>query len=103
MPLSLPHHTEGAGAQLLAQQQLVVLDQTGQSATHGLLTLGGGAVARLVHRVTASTAQHLQRSGRVTFLSRDTDSGWGFPGFLTLGIHERDLTLCRFRASHNLL
>lgn len=55
VPLALPHHTEGAGAQLLAQQQLAVLYQTRQSPTHRLLTLGGGAAARLVHRVTAST------------------------------------------------
>lgn len=55
VPLSLPHHTEGAGAQLLAQQQLAVLYQTRQSPTHGLLTLGGGGAARLVHSVAAST------------------------------------------------
>lgn len=56
VPLPLPHHSEGAGAQLLAQHQLAVLYQTRQSPTHGLLTLGGGGAARLVRHVTASTA-----------------------------------------------
>ncbi len=38
VPLSLPHHPEGPGAQLLSQQQLTVLDQTGQSPAVALLS-----------------------------------------------------------------
>lgn len=61
VPLSLPHHPKGAGAQLLAQQQLAVLDQTRQSPTRAVLPLGWAAPVRLVRHVPASTAYHLQR------------------------------------------
>lgn len=56
MPLSLPHHAKGAGAQLLAQQQLAVLDQTWQSPARVLLGRSRAAHARLLAHVPTSTA-----------------------------------------------
>lgn len=39
VPLSLPHHPKGPGAQLLSQDQLTVLDQRRQSPATALLSL----------------------------------------------------------------
>lgn len=60
MPLSLPHHAEGPGAQLLSQEQLAVLDQTRQTPTATLLTLSWAASAPLLPAVRTAAAYHLR-------------------------------------------
>lgn len=56
VPLPLPHHPKGPGAQLLSQKQLTVLDQTWQSPTTALLTLSWAASAPLLPPIRTSTA-----------------------------------------------
>lgn len=62
VPLSPPHHPEGAGAQLLPQHQLTVLDQRGQGAasTHSRVGDRRTLDAPLLATVRGPATEHLE-------------------------------------------